>query len=169
MDTATVDYSQWPEGGHTIRVLTTGYESSRDVFFKVSGLYSNNYRRDTGTYRLIVTVEGSMGVWYGLGILQDEVRHRIPSHHDIRALSHMHVEFAIVKAPDNPGDPFVLAAIDYVSGSVINYYKFNPSEYKSVLPFRMELKAFNKAQMGPMSRIMKQTMKAPRKSSPYHV
>ncbi|NAT11340.1 hypothetical protein C4E22_07380 [ANME-1 cluster archaeon AG-394-G06] len=173
MDRATIDYSQWPEGGHTIRVRTTGYESSRDVFFKVSGLYSNNYRRDTGSYRLTVTVEGTRGVWYGLGILQravlDDVRQRIPSHHDIRAFGHMYVELGIVKVPDNPGDPFVLAAINYVSGSVINYYKFNPSGYKSDLPFREELKAFNKAQMGPMSRIMKKTMKAPRKSSPYHV
>jgi hypothetical protein len=205
LDRATVDYSQWPEGGHTIRIWTTGYELSRDVFFKVSGLYSNNYRRDTGTYRLTVTVEGTRSVWYELGRFQrevlDDVRQPIPSPHDIdggrqpipspldidggrqpipspldidggrqpipspldiRDLSPMDVELGIVKVPDNPGDPFVLAAIDYGSGSLINYCKFNPSEYKSDLPFRMELKAFNKAQMEQRSKIMKPTMKAPR-------
>ncbi len=153
MARATIDDSQWPEGGHTIRVRppATRWESSRDVFFKVSGLYNRSYRRDTGGYRLIVTVEGIIGVRYGLSALQrraaDDAQ-RMPSHHDIRDLGNMYVEFAIARIPDNPGDPFLLAAIDYSSGSVIDYYKFNPSEYKSDLPFKTELQAFNKAQMG---------------------
>jgi hypothetical protein len=166
MESATVDYGEWPEAGHTIRWRNNGYDA-REIYFQVSGLYSDNYRRDTGAYRLTVTIEGMRGVWYGLSRLRrvaiDDIRQRMPSHHDIRAFENMYVEFFVVKGPDDPGDPYVLAAIDDNTGAVINFYKFDASEYLSDKPFRAELKAFNKAHMGRVTQIMKNAVEMPDK------
>lgn len=155
---ATIDNSHWPEGGRTIRIAypTSFCDSSSDVFFRVSGLFRNNYRRDTGGYKLTVALENNPMIidWNGLCSLRSKVlrdlRHRIPDPHDLKFMQKVYVDFTILNVPDDPRDPYILAAIDYSTGKAIDTYEFKLSANATETSFREQVKAFNKTNMGLM-------------------